>query len=322
MPSLPFPPPLPAARAFDLVGLGANACDRLLIIPHHPAPGEKVRFQRLLLQGGGQTATALVTAARLGCRVRYLGGFGDDAAGELSLAQLRDEGIDVEGVRVRPGGLSQQAYILVDASTGERTILWGRSEGMIVAPDELEPGLVTAGRMLHTDAQQPLSAACAARWARAAGMPVLADLEPVRPGLEEFLPEVDILIAAEEFPRAATGATGLREALLALRERTRGGLVMATLGARGVALLAGDQLELFGAYAVDAVDTTGAGDVFHGAFAVACLRGLALAEAIDFSQAVAALKCLALGGRTGIPRSLEEVERFRRQTPHRPAGPA
>jgi sulfofructose kinase len=315
-----FPPRLPAQRAFDVVGLGANACDHLLIVPHHPAPGEKVRFRDMLRQGGGQTATALVTVARLGHSARYLGGVGDDEAGAHSLAELRAEGIETEGVRVRPGGLSQQAYILVDEATGERTIVWGRSEGMIVAPHELQREQIVAGRMLHTDAQQPRSAVQAARWAHEADMPVLADLEPVRPGLEEFLPEVDILIAAEEFPEPATGAAELGEALRRLEERTRGGLIMVTRGAAGVVARIDGDLRTYPAYAVEAVDTTGAGDVFHGAFAVACLRGFALEEAIDFSHAVAAMKCLALGGRTGIPRSMEDVERFRRVTPRRRVG--
>jgi len=322
MPRVTFPPRLPAPRAFDVVGLGANACDHLLTLPHHPAPGEKVRFAELLRQGGGQTATALVTVARLGYRARYLGGVGDDEVGAYSLAELRGEGIEVEGVRVRPGGLSQQAYILVDAASGERTIVWGRSEGMILEPDELERDQIVVGRLLHTDAQQPLSAARAARWARATQMPVLADLEPVRPGLEAFLPEVDILIAAEDFPTRATGAADLGEALRLLEERTRGGWVMVTRGAQGVVARIDGTLRTFPAYAIEARDTTGAGDVFHGAFAVACLQGLALEEAIDFSHAVAAMKCRALGGRTGIPRSAEEIERFRRETPHRPARPA
>jgi sulfofructose kinase len=321
VPRMTFPPRLPAQRAFDVVGLGANACDTLLIIPHHPDPGEKVRFRRVLRQGGGQTATALATVARLGHSASYLGGVGDDEAGALSLAQLRAEGVEVEGVRVRAGGLSQQAYILVDATTGERTIAWGRSEGMILEPGEIERAKVTAGRILHTDAQQPLTAARAARWAREAGMPVLADLEPVRPGLEAFLPHVDILIAAEEFPGPATGAGDLGEALRVLEERTRGGWVMVTRGPDGVVARIDGCLRTYPAFAIEAVDTTGAGDVFHGAFAVACLRGLALEEAIDFSHAVAAMKCLALGGRTGIPRSWEDVERFRRETPRRPARP-
>ncbi len=316
MPSLPFPPPLPDAKAFDVVGVGANAGDHLVRLPRHPEPGEKLRFRAYRHAGGGQTATALVAVARLGYRVRYLGGVGDDAEGERTLAGLREEGVDVSRALIRQGGLTQRAFIIVDDQTGERTILWGRSEGMIVSPEELEREVVTSGRMLHTDAQQPATSTRAARWAREAGMPVLADLELVRPGTDEFLPEIDILIAGAEFPEPATGASSPEEAMRILSERTRGGWVMVTEGARGLALWREGRVERFPAYAVEAVDTTGAGDVVHGAFAVACLRGLDLPEAIDFAQAVAAMKCLAAGGRAAIPRSLEEVERFRRATPH------
>ena len=316
MPKLSFPPPLPADRPFDVVGVGANASDHLVRIPRHPQPGEKIRFSTYHHEGGGQTATALVTVARLGFRARYLGGVGDDPEGDAVLAGLVAEQVDVTAVRRRPGGLTQRAFILVDEETGERTIVWGRSEGMVIEPGELDREAVVAGRLLHTDAQNPLTAARAARWARESGMPVVADLEPVRPGLEEFLPQVDFLIAAAEFPERATGCAALEDGMRGLEERTRGGLVMVTLGARGVVAGLEGGLRRFPAYAVDAVDTTGAGDVFHGAFAVACLRGLELEDAIDFSNAVAAIKCLTLGGRAGIPRSFEEIDRFRREVPH------
>jgi sugar/nucleoside kinase (ribokinase family) len=317
MPALSFPPDLPKAREFDVIGLGANASDQLLRIPCHPRPGEKVRFSAHHREGGGQTATALVTLARLGHRVAYIGGVGDDAAGESVLAGLGTEGVDIGGVRTRRGGLTQRAVILVDEASGERTIIWGRSEGMVIEPEEIEEDEITRGRLFHTDAQNPYAAARAARWARAAGMPVLGDLEPVRPGLEEFLREIDYLIAAEDFPRQATGAASLAEGLGILRERTRGALVMVTRGARGAVVLEEGELRHYPAYAIDAVDTTGAGDVFHGAFAVACLRGMALADAIDFSHAVAAMKCLQVGGRSGIPQSMRAIEDFRRATDHR-----
>lgn len=303
-------------RRFDVVGLGANAADHLVTIPHHPGPGEKVRFADYTYQGGGQSATALVTVARLGYRARYLGGVGDDADGRANAQGLRGEGVDVSGVKVRPGGLTQRAFILVDQETGERTIIWGRSDGMVIEPDEVDEHAIGSGCLLHTDAQNPLAAARAAQIAHAAGMPVLADLELVRPGLDEFLPLIDYLIAAAEFPERVTGLADLGEALRVLEERTRGALVVVTLGARGAVARIEDRLETFPAYAVDAVDTTGAGDVFHGAFAVACLRGMELREAIDFSNAVAAMKCRRPGGRTGIPRSVAEVEEFRRQTPY------
>ena len=317
MPQFTFPPKLPIERDWDVVGLGANASDHLLRVPHYPRAGEKLRFSSYQIEGGGQAATAMVAVARLGFRARYVGGIGDDAEGERIIAGLRAEEIDLRHVLVRPEGVTQRAIILVDEESGERTIIWGRSDGMVVASAELTPEMITTGRLLHTDAQDPRAAACAARWAREVGMPVLADLEVVRPGLAEFLPETDILITAADFPERATGAPALGDALRILEERSRGALVMASHGLQGVIARIGGELRTYPAYQVEAVDTTGAGDVLHGAFAVACLLELTLEDAIDFSQAVSAMKCRALGGRAGIPRSLDEVARFRRETPHR-----
>ncbi len=311
----PFPPTLPERRPYDVSGLGAHARDYLLRVPRHPAPGEKLRFGGYHHEGGGQAATALVAVARLGYRALYLGGVGADPDGEMVLSGLRAEGVDVGQVRVRSGGVTQRAMILVEEDTGERTIIWGRSEGMVLAPDEIDADQISSGRILHCDAQDPRTAARAAPWAHQAGMAVMADLELVRPGLEEFLPHLDYLVAAKDFPELATGSARMEEALQVLEERTGGALVVVTLGGQGAVARLEGRLRRFPAYAVDAIDTTGAGDVFHGAFAVAAMQGMALAEALDFCNAVAAMKCLALGGRAGIPRDCHAVERFRRETP-------
>jgi sugar/nucleoside kinase (ribokinase family) len=259
----------------------------------------------------------MVAVARLGLCARYLGGVGDDPEGRDSIESLRSEGIDVTGVRIRPGGLTQRAFIIVNEKTGERTILWGRSDDMMLRADEIDDDLITSGRLLHTDAQEPHAAARAATVARRAGMPVLADLETIRPGLDSFLPLADVLIASAEFPEAATGAATLEESSRILEERTNGALIIVTLGDRGAVARIEGRLHRFPTYAIDAVDTNGAGDVFHGAFAAACIAGLDLPDAVDFSNAVAAMKCRQLGGRAGIPRSFDEVNRFRRATPHR-----
>ncbi|MBD3235394.1 MAG: ribokinase [Candidatus Eisenbacteria bacterium] len=317
MPAIDFPPRLPAARTWDVVGLGANAADHLLTVTHHPRPGEKVRFCDYRYQGGGQTATALVTVARLGHRARYIGAVGDDADGRANLTGLRDEGVDVSAVRVRPGGLTQRAMILIDRRTGERTIVWGRSPGLVLGAEEIEAEQIAAGRILHTDAQDPHASARAARIARAAGMPVMVDLERAGDGIDALLPEVDLLIAADGFAEAVSGAERRSHALRWLGQRTRGALVLVTRGAEGCELLRAGAVCRYPAYAVEAADTTGAGDVFHGAFAVGCLHGWPLEEVIDFSQAVAAMKCRQVGGRGGIPRRLEEVDAFRAATPHR-----
>ncbi len=319
MPSLPFPPPLPTDRPYDVVGLGGNASDHIAIVPRHPLPGEKVRFLSYSHQGGGRTATAMVAVARLGWRPRYLGCVGDDADGRWIVDGLEAEGVDVAGVRTRSGGLTQRALILVDERTGERTIVWGRSDGMPLEPDEIDgevDAIVTSARLFYTDAQDPRSAARAARIARRAGLPVLADIEDIRPGLDQILPLVDFLIVSASFPEAATGSRDPSEAVRFLEERTGGALVVITRGARGCVARIDGALASLPAYAVEVRDTTGAGDVFHAAFAVACLRGLALRDALDFANAVAAMKCRRPGGRDGIPHGVEEVERFRRETPH------
>ncbi|MFH1144188.1 MAG: PfkB family carbohydrate kinase [Candidatus Eisenbacteria bacterium] len=317
MGQLPFPPPLPPQRRYDVVGLGANAADHLITMPRHPRPGEKVRFERYVRAGGGQTATALVTVARFGFRTRYFGAVGDDADGHANLDGLRQAGVDVSGVLVRPGGATQRAFILVDRESGERTILWGRSEGLILGADEVDASAIGEGRIFHTDAQDPRAAARAARAARAAGMPVIADLELVREGLDEFLPWIDFLIADAGFPERATGSGRLEESMRILEERTGGAMVIVTLGAQGaVARVAGATMPI-PAYAVRAVDSTGAGDVFHGAFAVAALEGMPIGRALDFCAAVAAMKCLREGGRAGIPRTIAEVESFQAHTARR-----
>ena len=311
-----FPPPLPPDRPFDVIGMGGNAADHIVTIPRYPEPGEKVAFSRYSRQGGGRTATAMVAVSRLGGRARYIGGVGNDDEGHANVAALREEGVDVDGVLVRPHTFTQRAFILVHEETGERTIVWGRGAGIPLEPEEVVPELITSGKLFYTDAQNPHSAARAARIAHGSGMPVLADLEAVRPGHDEFLPMVDLLVSDARFPAIATGVDELPRAMELLEERSGGALVIVTQGPRGAIARVDGRIESYPGYAVETVDTTGSGDVFHGAFAWSCLRSAELREAIDFSNAVAAMKCRRLGGRDGIPRSIEEVDRFRRETPH------
>jgi sulfofructose kinase len=299
-----------------VIGLGGNAADYLVTIPYFPRPDSKLRFDEFSYQGGGRTATPMVALSRLGFRARYLGCVGDDADGRATIEGLRAAKVDTEGVLIRPGGLTQRAFILVDAKSGERTIIWGRSEGMPLQPDEVDEANVTSGRLFYTDAQDPRTAARAARCARAAGMPVLADLEDIRPGLDLFLPLVDLLVVSREFPELATGAKDPDRAARILEERTDGALIVITEGAAGCVALVDGRIERFPAYTVGVRDTTGAGDLFHAGFAAACLEGLELRDALDFANAVAAMKCRQLGGRRGIPESMDEIAEFRRQHPH------
>jgi sulfofructose kinase len=290
---------------FDVVGFGECSVDLMCVLPHHPAPGEKLRLSAAELQGGGQIATAMFACARLGLRARYLGAVGDDEAGQRTLRELAAGGVEVDAVRVVPGAASRQAVILVDAA-GERTVLWHGDERTRLGPGDLDPAALCAGRVLHLDATMPAAARAAAAAARAAGVLVSLDLDTVAPGIEELIALGDLCVVPQAFAAALTGAPEPEAALRALAGLCPG-RVAVTLGPEGALALAGARVAHEPAFAVDVVDTTGCGDVFHAAAIAATLRGLPPRALLRFANAAAALACRRLGARGSCP-TLAEVE--------------
>ncbi|HTP35826.1 MAG TPA: PfkB family carbohydrate kinase [Candidatus Acidoferrales bacterium] len=291
---------------FDVVGVGLNATDTLLIVPHFPAYAGKVPFEEEHLSPGGQVASALVACARLGLRTKYIGSVGDDLRGRVQMDSLRGTGINLDHVLVRPGCANQSAYIVIDRSTGERTVLWRRDDGLKLRPEEITEEMIACGRLLHIDAHDTPAVARAARLARGCGIPVTIDVDTIYHGFSNVLPNVDYLIASSEFPAAWTGETDPFRALQMIQQEYRMKVAAMTLGPHGALALESGKFHYAPAFVVNCVDTTGAGDVFHGAFCYAVLQGMPLREALDFSNAMAALNCTALGARGGI-RGLEEV---------------
>jgi sulfofructose kinase len=171
---------------------------------------------------------------------------------------------------------------------------------------------------VHLDGHDTAAAALAAHWARQAGIPVFADVDNVYPEVEALLENVDYLIASRQFPERLTGEADLLRSLPALRRRYACRVVGVTLGREGALAWDGRQFHPASAFRVDAVDTTGAGDIFHGAFVYALLQGWPLDRQLEFSCAAAALNCTALGARGGI-RSVPEIERLIREGPRHPA---
>jgi len=284
----------------DVVGLGLNATDLAIELPHYPAFNSKVELLAAEWQAGGQVATALVVCQRLGLKTKYIGRVGSEPLGQFQLESLRREGVDVANVQVVPDCPNQLAYILVDRRSGERTILWQRDPRLNIQPEELTPAMIQGARLLHVDGHDTAAAAQAAAWARQAGMLVTADVDNIYPGLEALLEQVDYLISSETFPSAATGGPDLFRALEQLKTRYRLKLAGATLGRQGVLALGDDCFLYECGYDVPCRDTTGAGDVFHGAFIYALLQSWPLARVLNFSCAMAALNCTALGARGGI----------------------
>ena len=313
----PFEPP--REREFDAVGFGLNAVDHLVVVPAYPAFDTKIRLLSHTRAAGGQTATTLTGMQRLGRRTAYAGRFGSDDAGRFGLEALRAEGVCLEFAEVVEGAHNQVAYIVIDARTGERTIMWDRDERLAYREDEAPRDFAARGRLLHMDAHDPRACARVAREARAAGTIVTVDVDNIYEGLPELLPHVDVLVSSKEFPRRLTGVDEERAALVAAKSLLRDDAVVGmTLGGRGAVVYHGGLFIESPALPVPGGcrDTTGAGDAFHAGFLHGLLGGEEIEGCLRLGCAVAALKCRALGARTALPTPRELDEFLSGTTPH------
>ena len=308
-----FPLKAPVDKQFDAVGFGLNAVDHLIVVPEYPAFDTKIRLLEHAQSAGGQTATAMVALRRLGLKTAYAGRFGSDQEGAFGLKTLQDDDVNVDFVEVVAGARTQIAFITVDAGSGERTIVWDRDDRLAYKPDEAPIELAPLGRVLHLDAHDPPACVRLAQAARAAGTIVSADIDNVYTGLPQLLPLIDILIGSKEFPRRVTGVVEERAALVELKNRYGCAVVGMTIGAAGAVVYhEGSFIESQGFEAPNGCrDTTGAGDAFHGAFLYGFLNGEDIETSLKLGNAVAAIKCSALGARTALPTK-SQLEEFLR----------
>jgi sugar/nucleoside kinase (ribokinase family) len=294
--------------SIDVVGVGVNAVDTLIQLPRFPASDSKLEFSSSSLMPGGQVASAMIACQKWGLKTRYVGKIGDDDHGELHRKEFAEAGVDARLIRT-PGCSSQSSFILVDESSGERTVLWKRDERVALRPEDLERDWIVGARALLVDGHDTEAAACAARWARESGIPVTADLDNIYPGVEVLLENVDFMISSKDFPERLTGEKELLKSLPQVQRRFKTQIAAATLGRDGVLAWDGSIFRYVPAYRVNAVDTTGAGDIFHAAFVCAQLAGRKLEEQLSFSCAAAALNCTAPGARGHIA-TIEEIRKL------------
>ena len=306
-----FPLTLPANKPFDAVGFGLNAVDHLIVVPEYPAFDTKIRLLEHTQSAGGQTATAMVALRRLGLKTAYAGRFGSDQEGLFGLQTLKDDGVNVEFAEVVEGARNQIAFITIDVRSGERTIVWDRDDRLAYKAEEAPVEFGPMGRVLHLDAHDPPACVRVARAARESGTIVSADIDNVYDGLPELLPLVDILIGSKEFPARVTGITDERAALVELKNRYGCAIAGITIGAAGAVVYHdGRFVESPGFEAPGGCrDTTGAGDAFHAGLLCGFLTGEDLETSMKFGNAVAAIKCSALGARTALP-TWSELEEF------------
>ncbi|HVV45750.1 MAG TPA: PfkB family carbohydrate kinase, partial [Bryobacteraceae bacterium] len=255
---------------------------------------------------GGQVATAMVACAKLGLRAKYIGSVGDDERGRIQMESLRDSGIDLTHVQQRRNCPNQSAYIIIDQATGERTVFWSRPDCLRISPGEITPDQITAARLLHIDGHDTPAVEHAARIARENGIPVTVDVDTIYPGFDRVLPLVDYLIASSEFPGRWSRIEDPFDALAAIQNEHGMPVAAMTLGAHGALARVEGRYFYSPGFVVDCADTTVAGDVFHGAFCYSVLQKMPHAEALEFSNAMAALNCTGTGARGHIA-GLREV---------------
>ena len=299
-----IPLKLPKNRKYQVIGFGENAVDQVCKVPRFPEHDTKVQMEKMLMLGGGTIATACSLCARYGLKTRYVGRVGDDEKGDFALKELAAESMDCL-IEVVPMASSHFSLIIVDRPTGGRTILWERDPRLLYAEGELNPKGLLEGQLMHLDGNDVVASIQAATWARESGMLIFLDVDKVQDNVDKLLSLVDFAIPSVEFVKKFSGKEDWREGLRIVKKYCPG-LVIVTLGEQGSAVLWKNDIHEFKAFSIKTVDSTGAGDVFHGAFIYGMLQGWSLGRCMRFSNAAGGLACTRLGARSAIP-TVDEV---------------
>ncbi len=305
-----FPFELDSTKKFDVVGFGTNAVDYLIRVPSYPEFNSKVELVNYLQAAGGEIATTMAGLQRLGAKTSYVGRFGDDAEGAFGIDSLRDEGVDLGWAETIEGARTQIAFIVIDVRNGERTVIWKRDAALAYSPEEIPEDAPKSCRILHFTPHDARACLAMARSAKESGAVISIDIDNIFDGIEDVLPLVDVLITSAEFPGRFLGIHSQKQALSELQARFGCKVAGMTLGETGSLLLCGDEFVRTDGYPVPGgcQDTTGAGDSFRVGLLYGLLKGESVEDSARIANAVAALKCRAVGARTALPSPTELAE--------------
>jgi sulfofructose kinase len=294
-------------RNIPVIGLGQACLDFLGRLTVYPEEDGKCELVDLHIQCGGPASTAMVTLSRLGIPTSFLGSISDDQFGIEIVKGLEEEKVDHTFLKITPGYTSQFAFIAITEGAGNRTVFWHRGTVPPLRPADVDLSPFSAARILHLDGLMIEASIEAAHQARKKGLTVVMDAGTMRDGSLELVSLVDILIASEGFPQSLVGKDAPVEEALEVLHRLGPHEVVITRGSKGSVGLKDQRIIAQQAFPADVVDTTGAGDVYHGAYIFGLLKGWDMERCMRFASATAALKCKKVGAREGIPR-LEEIE--------------
>jgi sugar/nucleoside kinase (ribokinase family) len=306
-------PPWPRRRGerpIDLLGVGQVSLDRVGTVSHWPVrSGAKLALEDEALLPGGQIATALLAATRLGLRCAFVGAVGDDAAAAQALAPLAAAGIRCDAVRRIAGAATRQAWVLCERATGERTVLERRDPALRLSPDDVPVDAIEQASALLVDAEHAEASLRALRTARRAGTLALCDVERADAASRAIVAEVDFPIVSSGFADEISSG----DCVAALRGfGSAARMAVVTRGEQGALALHLGEVHEVPALRIQALDTTGAGDVFRGAFAFGVLDGRSARDVVALACAAAGLACLGRGAQGALPELAEVEARLRR----------
>jgi sugar/nucleoside kinase (ribokinase family) len=295
---------------WDVLGFGVVSVDDLIYVDHYPSPGAKIQIQGQRREGGGLAGTALVAASRLGARAAYAGVLGDDELSRFTFQELAREGVDCAPALRRAGARPIHAIVVVDLSTAQRTILYSSAGYTDRRPEEITDELIADCRVLFVDHFNVNGGLRAVELAHKHGIPVVGDIEREdEPGVSDLIRQIDHLIVGADLAGRLTGENEEGSMVSALSDDGRA-CVAVTAGERGCWYSErGGPVRHCPAFEVQVVDTTGCGDVFHGAYAACIAGGEPVDAAVRIATAAAGIKATQPGGRSGIP-SRAVVDRF------------
>ncbi len=293
---------------YDCLGFGICAVDNLCLVPRYPALDEKTEAVAFSRQGGGPVATALVTLARFGCNTSFISLIGDDADGKFILDEFQREGVDTAGIIIDKSIDTNQAFIWIDRPTGKKSIVLNNRNHRQIKPAEINRDHIDSMKFLLLDGRDTDASFDLITWAKSKGAKIVLDAGSPRNSMQELLDRVDYPVVSQSFCQQFFMTDDYEQATSVLLNRGAAAAVI-TCGNKGC--YGGDASGLYfqTAFPVDVIDTTGAGDVFHGAFLLGLLNSWRLPEILKFASATAAIKCTKLGGRSGIP-DLATVNKF------------
>ena len=298
----------------DIVGIGASVYDTLMVTSSYPAEDTKMQASKTIIQGGGPCATALVTASKLGVSSEYMGILGNDTFGRFMLDDFKKYKVGTDNIIIKNGYISFHSFVILNLQNSSRTCIWNKGTVPELQAEEINTLVIKNAKVLHLDGHHLTAAIKAASIAREYGVKVSLDAGGAYPGIEKLLPLVDFLIPSAEFARKVTGQEDVRKAASFLFGLYEPEVLIVTQGSKGGLIYDGKDYSSYRVFEVDAVDTNGAGDVFHGAFIAAYVRGMNIKEAVDFASAAAAIKCTKIGAREGTPTYEETIDFLRIRT--------